>query len=154
MPCSGGGATFSPSLLECLCPANTYLVERNPSDQTLLASKRCDTCISESYRGPPTNVVDTCIPCPEEGQKYNDRNDPYTCECDETNGWISANDDHTKCFKKTEYDQADLPDYSDGVIYYNQIVQGDKIMQVYPFYSQTMKDLYISAAMGCKVNQD
>jgi len=49
MACSGGGATFSSSQQDCLCPADTYLVERNPNDMTLLSSKRCDTCTTLAY---------------------------------------------------------------------------------------------------------
>lgn len=120
----------------------------------LLSSKRCDACNAIAYQGPPTNVITTCQPCPQVGQKYNLQSDPYKCECDEPNGWVASNDESSQCFLKTELDQADLPDYSDGVIYYNQIMQDNEVLQVYPFYSQTMRDLYIGAAMGCQVDRN
>lgn len=153
MACSGS-SVFDPVLKQCTCPQfNTYLVELDPATQTLLQAKRCDPCISQAYKGPPSRIVDTCQACSEEGQAYAQINKDYQCSCQFNDGYTKSNDQNSQCFLTTDVTNAALPAI-DGTIFYYAVEQSDGTTAIYPFVSQTMKDNFLGAALGCKEYND
>ena len=65
-------------------------------------------------------------------------------------GWVKSNEASEMCFPEADIEEAALAAF-DGTIYYNNVEQDGQTVSTYPFVSMTMKNYYLSAAMGCKM---
>ena len=113
----------------------------------------CEQCPSSDFvRGPVDFPSYVCERCPGEGQTYQiwESDAPYTCQCDEEEGYIAAGD---ICLPEDIEDE--IPQPNAERVEYEAVLTGGREDQEYAITtSDTFSYLYLKAAYLCSKHKD
>ena len=82
---SCGALGVNATTLDCLCPANSKLVEVDPASNQVLTTKQCMQCPPNAFSSPGDYE---CTPCPHEHMVYD--TSLHACTCDPASGFENA----------------------------------------------------------------